>query len=525
MSGESIRVLGECRRRGERLRAQGFGVDQIAAVLALDHQVSPLRLYRYVHGHTAAEVTSAHNVLDPAGTATLRVGRLYDYEGWPRTGRRPPARSLAIFARIYQTAARNLLTDEVYATYRPGDRELIDRAVHGRCDSTPYTTGMHQRPVPPPALSSSDGGVELLRAVRAEEADLKRRELLFEAAMVFGGVPAVPLLRHLSPHEQERLSNVARSGGRVDGSAMTAIEKVIARCRSLDDAVGPKSVLPVATAQRGVVADLLDRGSLMPATRDRLTRCYAELCQLTGWLHADLLEFAEGQRHFQDGISAAHAIGDPTLLAYLHTCASNAYRNEAKIGQALDHAFAATTWGRRSPSHAVRSVCAMDMARAFAMNGDTPSSEQMFASARQLAAAPRAQANPSYLYWWSPGAVDRSAADCLLTWGKLDDVIASVQRTLASRGLRNLDRAYAHLVHADALIARRDIREASLKIREAVTIATTHSSNRLVRRIQQSRARLRPWADNRHVRDLDEELRGLTTSSEERAPIDQGRSV
>ncbi|KAA9377641.1 hypothetical protein F5972_18685 [Microbispora cellulosiformans] len=98
MSGEGYRVLLRTRARSTQLRAKRFTWDQIADVLALDHNVSPLRLYRLAHGRTAAEVVSLVSDLGPAGTASVREARLYDFEAWPAGGRKPPV-------RIVQTVA------------------------------------------------------------------------------------------------------------------------------------------------------------------------------------------------------------------------------------------------------------------------------------------------------------------------------------------------------------------------------------------------------------------------------------
>ncbi|MGJ6966474.1 hypothetical protein ACSDR0_31640 [Streptosporangium sp. G11] len=43
MPGEGYRILLDCRRRSRALRARSFTFDQIAHILALDHDVSPLR--------------------------------------------------------------------------------------------------------------------------------------------------------------------------------------------------------------------------------------------------------------------------------------------------------------------------------------------------------------------------------------------------------------------------------------------------------------------------------------------------
>ncbi|WP_424529115.1 hypothetical protein ACOZ38_05840 [Sphaerisporangium viridialbum] len=109
---EGHRVLLICRKRSEALRAKGFTYDQIADVLGLDLDDSPLLLHRYAHGLTAAQVVAAFNDLDPAGSASMRTARLYDLEGWPEGRRRPSPRVLDLLARIYQTTARRLVTDQ-----------------------------------------------------------------------------------------------------------------------------------------------------------------------------------------------------------------------------------------------------------------------------------------------------------------------------------------------------------------------------------------------------------------------------
>lgn len=123
MSGQGYQTLLDCRRRSRLLRQQGFTIDQIAIVLSLDHQVSPLRLYRYATGLTAGQVITNHTRLDPAGTATLREARLYEYELWPQTGRRPPAHTLRLLARIYGTTPARLLPTGSLSTYPARDQK------------------------------------------------------------------------------------------------------------------------------------------------------------------------------------------------------------------------------------------------------------------------------------------------------------------------------------------------------------------------------------------------------------------
>ncbi|GGL06703.1 hypothetical protein Sme01_66970 [Sphaerisporangium melleum] len=519
MSGEAIQVLLECRRRSEALRAMGYGFEQIADVFAVYHEVSPLRVYRYTYGRTAAEAVALYNDLDPAGTAALRESRLYDYEHWPRRGMRPTARTVALFAQVYQTAARRLVTDEVYASYSLRDRQLIDRTDHRHLPAqqpsrAPSPVSQHvtmgveaaRDMVPAPTVQDC---ASLLRALRAEEADVKRRDLLFELALALGGAPAVILLRHLSAPEKDRLAAAVRSSTRVDSGTVEVIEKLTARCRRLDDDFGPETVLPIVNGQRRLVADLLRRETLLPGLRDRLTYAYAELNQLAGWLHHDLMDYAGAHRRYQEALTAAHEVADPTLISYLHTCLSGMSLHQGLVGEALDHIFAAQGWARQSVSTVLRSVHAMDLARALATAGRVRESEQALAQSRHFIDQPRSEADPSYLYWWSPNGVRKNTAFCMLAWGRPDDAIDAVERTLAAPITRKLARGEALLYYARALTQKREIPTAVDKIRGAAQITIGHSSGRLAESVRQARARLQPWADNKHVRLLDEELRSL----------------
>ncbi len=137
MSGKGYQTLLECRRRGFLLRSHGFTVDQIAAVFSLDHDVTPLRLYRYAAGLTASQVVAAFNIREASGAAPLRETRLYDYEIWPSTGRRPPAWALHLLAQIYGARPTKLLTTASLATYSRQDQDILRMDHPFTRDSTP----------------------------------------------------------------------------------------------------------------------------------------------------------------------------------------------------------------------------------------------------------------------------------------------------------------------------------------------------------------------------------------------------
>ncbi|MFI7114169.1 helix-turn-helix domain-containing protein [Nonomuraea sp. NPDC050227] len=114
MSGTGYQTLLDCRRRGRYLRQHSFTTDQIAVIHGLDHRATPLRLYRYTVGLTAAQTIDAFHRLAGTNGAGLRESRLHDYENCPQAGRRPSVATLRLLARIYGTHPAHLLTAEVW---------------------------------------------------------------------------------------------------------------------------------------------------------------------------------------------------------------------------------------------------------------------------------------------------------------------------------------------------------------------------------------------------------------------------
>ncbi|WP_203992897.1 hypothetical protein [Sphaerisporangium rufum] len=353
----------------------------------------------------------------------------------------------------------------------------------------------------------------LLRALTSEEADVRRRELLFELALALGGTPALVLLRRLSPPEKDRLAAAVRPPGRVDAGTVEVIEKLTAHCRRLDDAHGPATVLPVVQGQRAMVAGLLRDHSLLPGLRTRLTHAYAQLGQLAGYLHYDLTDYPGAHHCYQDALTAAHEADDPALIAYLHICMSYVAVYQRDVGRALDHVFAAQGWAGRAAGNVVRSVHAMETARVLALDGRVKESERSLARAVTLAAEPRTDGDPGYLYWWPSSRMQSHTTDCLLAWGRLDDAIASISHTLGSPATPMLVRGQTLLQYADVLVRKKEIPEAVARIEEAAGLTGRHSSGRLPQEIRRVRARLAPWSGNNHVRRLDDRLHVLGIAS------------
>ncbi|MEU8247446.1 hypothetical protein [Nonomuraea sp. NPDC048916] len=247
--------------------------------------------------------------------------------------------------------------------------------------------------------------VRLLRAIGVEETDVKRRELLFELALLLGGSKALGLLRALTLEEEERLAGVLRSTWRVDEAAVCTFEKLSMQAHQADDRSGPATLLPVVNRQREAVARLLARESMQPSLRDRLLSTYAQMSQLAGFLAYDLRDYMAAEQPRRDGLRAALDLGDPTLIGYMHYWLGRLAADQDRTATVLDHALAVQSWASRSPSKLLAPLHESLFSVAYAAEGNAAASVRTHDRALVSAGAPKDN-EPTFLHWISPLALE-----------------------------------------------------------------------------------------------------------------------
>lgn len=330
-------------------------------------------------------------------------------------------------------------------------------------------------------------------------------------ALLLGGAPALPLLRHLPQDDRDRLAILARRQNAVDNSALDLLERLTAHLWALDEELGPAKVLPVAEAKRALVDDLLRHATLTPALRTRLLRLYWSLSHLTGWSRFDLLDYEGATRRYTEGLAAAHELRSPALLAHLHGLLAHMALYQKKPTVALDHAFAAEGWAKESGDNLQQSATAIQVARAIAVAKHDPRALRLLDRATDLADKSQGGSDLRHLFWLTPERVASYRTFCLIELKRPDLAVSEAQRRLTAMGLDSVrERGILQLEYALALIDHREISEAAAVIGEATGIVTGHSSTRLAHSVRQARAQLQPWQDNRYVRDLDKKLHTLT---------------
>jgi tetratricopeptide (TPR) repeat protein len=106
--------------------------DQIADEMQRRFGDSALASYRHAHGLSQADVAERWDTIcPPSGEATMSGTRISAYERYPAAGtKRPTAGVLAVFAEIYATTPRRLISPDQYAELPAQERLLIDRIEH-----------------------------------------------------------------------------------------------------------------------------------------------------------------------------------------------------------------------------------------------------------------------------------------------------------------------------------------------------------------------------------------------------------
>lgn len=104
-------------------------IEQIADEIGRRFGDSPLAAFRHALGLSQAEVAARWDTLcAPAGESTMTGTRISAYERYPAPGtKRPTAAVLAVFAEIYATTPRRLLSPAQYAQLPTPEQLLIDR--------------------------------------------------------------------------------------------------------------------------------------------------------------------------------------------------------------------------------------------------------------------------------------------------------------------------------------------------------------------------------------------------------------
>jgi transcriptional regulator with XRE-family HTH domain len=151
----------------ERMRALGFGYDEIAAEASRRYQVRPRQAYRLAWGWTQDQAAARFNELaagegtDPEGRAGMTGPHLCELEQWPNSDRRPSVYALCLLAGVYDTDVLCLLDLADHESLPQQDRLVLMRRL-------PAQTSFGARVL---SLAEARGGLSLRELARRVPCD------------------------------------------------------------------------------------------------------------------------------------------------------------------------------------------------------------------------------------------------------------------------------------------------------------------------------------------------------------------
>jgi hypothetical protein len=227
----------------------------------------------------------------------------------------------------------------------------------------------------------------------------------------------------------------SRAGRRIGMGIVRKVEKRVRQLRLLDDHVGGADTYAMVTAELAATIDLLRTRSYPEEVGRRLLVAVGELCQLAGWTSSDAGRYAEAERIYLLGVSAAHAGGDTAGAA--NNLSSLAYQ-EANVGdpkRAVTLARSAYAGSRGAATSKTRALLGERVAWAAARAADAQEAEKALGRVEEdYASQKQADDEPEWVYWLSPEEVEVMAGR---VWTQLRRPLRAVpilERAIAGYG-------------------------------------------------------------------------------------------
>jgi hypothetical protein len=185
----------------------------------------------------------------------------------------------------------------------------------------------------------------------------------------------------------------------------------------LDDVVGSADLFPAVRQELAETESLVRNGSYAENTGRRLLTATGELAQLGGWVASDAGRYAEAQRLYLGGVSAAAEAGNDSLAAQLFSSLSYQIANIADPHDALLLARTAVK-GARDATPLVRTLLLERVAWASAKTKDHDGTRRVLDAVDDVyeQRSPGIE-EPEWVYWLNRAEIDVMAGRCMIELG------------------------------------------------------------------------------------------------------------
>lgn len=309
----------------------------------------------------------------------------------------------------------------------------------------------------------------------------------------------------------DRLAKVVAEPRRVDAAVVGHLAAALARQCQLEDAVGPRPVLPTVLAEVDLIEHLA-REARGPV-RSGLVGLAAEYRQFAGWMGEDTGDHTAALAHYDRAMDAAQEIGDHNMVTSVLSLKSHLAWSERDAPHAVGLAAA----GRRAAgwtSPGVLALITQQEARGHALDGDGDRVDELLdrTDALTAAAGERPEDEPPWVYFHAPQRVLFQRGVAYVELGRGSDAVNLFEAARASLPVgyrRDHGRYAANLAVAAALDGQVD--RAVAAGREALTVTVETGSAHILADLRRMRRALDRWADSPVVVEFDAALEVLST--------------
>ncbi|MGH3718191.1 MAG: helix-turn-helix domain-containing protein [Pseudonocardiaceae bacterium] len=277
-----------------------------------------------------------------------------------------------------------------------------------------------------------------------------------------------------------------RAGRRVGKILAEELENRVIELRRLDDLIGGGDLFPVVSKELSEVRTVVQSAGYTDNIGQRLLTVVGELAQLAGWVASDAGRYAQAQRIYLDGVSAAQVAADRPLAAQLLSSLSYQMANVGKPHDAALLARSAVK-GVGDASPLVRALLLERVAWASARSRDHSGTR------RALAAVDDAYedrspgvAEPEWVYWLDRREIDVMAGRCLIELGSPSAAVPLLAGAIDSYDVNHAREVALYLSWLVEAYARAGVLDAAHgALARACRIAREINSVRLDLRINQ----------------------------------------
>jgi tetratricopeptide (TPR) repeat protein len=187
--------------------------------------------------------------------------------------------------------------------------------------------------------------------------------------------------------------------------------------RHLDDVIGGGDLFPAVSKELSEVQALVDAASYAEAIGRRLLTVLGQLAQLVGWVASDAGRYAEAQRVYLTGVSAAQGANNRTLAAQLLSSLSYQIAN---VGKPHDAALLARSAARgaEDATPVVRTLLLERVAWASARSRDHAATRRALEAVDDAYEKRSSEIDePEWVYWLDRREIDVMSGRCLIELG------------------------------------------------------------------------------------------------------------